>query len=125
MIELSEAAVLEAVLIGTIAATILGTVMSASVIFEADGYLEENQLSTEEAQSVKRKKFMPRLRAPMYAAFAGEILLFVMTLTGTTKDIAMAIMALTTLLFLVFIVYLGMHFYRAGRVAKKAGVAPK
>jgi hypothetical protein len=118
MIELSETIILEAVLIGTIGATILGTLMSASVIFEADGYLEEHQLSVEEAQSVKRKKFMPRLRAPMYAGFAGEILLFIMTLIGTTKDAAMAILAMTTVLFLVFIIYLGIHFYRAGRASK-------
>jgi len=123
MIELSETLILEAVLIGTIGTTILGTLMSASVIFEADGYLEENRLSVEEAQSVKRKKFMPRLRAPMYAAFIGEILLFVLTLFGTTRDLAMGLMAATTLLFLLFIVYLGMHFYRAGRAAS-TGKAP-
>ena len=115
MIELVDTVILEAVLIGTIGATILGTVMSASVIFEADGYLDENKLTGDDAQSVKRKKFMPRLRAPMYAGFAGEILLLILTLIGTTKDSAMAIMGATVVLFLVVFIYLGMHFYRAGR----------
>ena len=123
MIELSDAVILEAVLIGTIGATILGTVMSASVIFEADGYLEEHRLGVEEAQSVKRKRFMPRLRAPMYTGFAGEILLFVMTLLGMAKNDGLVIMAVMIVLFLVFFMYLGIHFYRAGRTAD-GGKAP-
>jgi hypothetical protein len=118
MIGLSESAVMETVLIGSLGTAVLGTLLSASVIFEADGYLDEHRLGVEEAQSVKRKRFMPRLRAPMYATFAGEIMLFVLTLFGAGSDLAMTVLGATTMLFLAFIVYLGSHFYKAGRRAR-------
>jgi hypothetical protein len=115
MIEISDAAVLEIALIMCIIATISGLVQGASVIFEFDGYYREQGLNVHDSQLVKRNKFMPRLRAPMYQAFLGEIFLFVILAFVSLQGLGHAIMILIVVAFLIIILLLAGHFYRAGR----------
>jgi uncharacterized membrane protein YphA (DoxX/SURF4 family) len=121
MIEISDSAMLEVILIVCIVATISGLVKCASVIFEAVGYLEGAGLNAEESQLVKRKQFMPRFRAPMYESFVGEILLVVLFALGITESLGQAILAVMVIIFLVIIFVLARHFYRAGRVENGCG----
>jgi hypothetical protein len=104
------------VLIGSIVATISGITRSASIIIEADGLFPQSPVMNESVvQGIKKTKIMPKLWAPMLETFIGEAILFIALISGVAEGDGFMLLALIVAFFMVMILVLARHFYRAGR----------
>ena len=103
-------------LVVSLMAVVIGLEKSASIIFEADGlYPRSLKLKDDVVQNIKRTKVMPKLWAPMLETFIGEVILFLVLISGNVVGDGSILLTIIIGFNLLIIIILAQLFYRAGR----------